>query len=339
VAWGRFGDTVGMYPRLLAAVAREDAPDGAYPMMFGFLCLLAASSTAHSTDYVVGIGNVQQAGAGHWRWLLDAACKSGLLKKHRRKVHGLDAYVLIDDPAFIHIRLKAEIDWENQQRSDTENLRISVPVRLRDGDLCRYCGVVVHWRGPTSTKSGRKGTYDHLEPGKAATVDTMVVACLSCNSEIRDKHGEDRKPLQPVPAAPFYGSTTAKFLTMNGHPTRPTSADDLDAVSDPAPAGHRAASPARQRPAKADTAQAGPPADSDPAPAGHRAAGTAVKINSPPESPTLATTPVVEESDPAGSGRDGTGNRPLLPNSVTGDLSRRRRSSRSSATRKAATSR
>jgi hypothetical protein len=313
-------------------------------------------SAAHTTDYIVVAGEVRRAGGEMHAWLLAAALKVGLLTKYRKKIHGLQAYKLIDDPAFLHIRLKAEVEWEQQQRNDTNDLRISVPVRERDGDLCRYCRVIVHWKGP---KSPRKATLDHTVPKNPdgtrppATAATMVVACLSCNSEFKDAAGEERAPLLPPPDQPFYGEATAAWLTKNGRPTRPTSAD-----SDPASAGPRVASPTRQRPAQADTAAA---ADSDPASAGPRADHQGDKptcltpahcqLGAPcmvgggcgdDPRPTTTGPPgtvsgpslidQVEERDSAGTGRDGTGKAPLSgsssPNPAGSGRSKRSRRGR-----------
>jgi hypothetical protein len=150
-----------MYPRLMAAAALPDAPDGAYPMMFGFVTLLATMSAASKTDYVVDAGTVRFCGGEQHRWLLAAALTTGLLSKVRGKVHGVQAYKLIDDPEFLHIRLKAEIEWENQQRNDTNDLRISVPVRTATATCAATARSSSTGAGP---KSPRKATLDHTVP-------------------------------------------------------------------------------------------------------------------------------------------------------------------------------
>lgn len=325
--WARAGDTSGSYPRLLAVEALPDAPPGAVPLMFGFVTLLATQSAAFTTDYIVTAGDVRRAGGGMHDWLLQAALTTGLLKKHRKKIHGVAAYKLVDEPEFLHIRLKDEVEWERQQRKDTLDLRLSVPVRHRDGDLCRYCGVIVHWRG---RKSPRKATLDHTVPKDAdgnrpaATIATLVVACLGCNSEMRDAAGEDRAPLLDPPTQPFYSEATAAWLTKNGRPTAPTRAD-----SDPDDTGPRAARDARQRPAQADPAQASPV--SDPAQAGHRAAQGRPSSHAPPGISGLDSLNQVEERDSAGTGRDGSGNAPLGSSddpATPGAARRRKRSTR-----------
>lgn len=52
-------------------------------------------------------------------------------------------------------------------------------VRERDGNTCRYCGVEVLW---TDRRSGRGGTYDHVDPRGGNAESNLVVACRSCNA-------------------------------------------------------------------------------------------------------------------------------------------------------------
>jgi HNH endonuclease len=60
-------------------------------------------------------------------------------------------------------------------------------VRLRDRNLCRYCGIRVNWsdkRGPQG------GTYDHVDPDGDNSLDNIVVACRRCNAKKRDRTPE-----------------------------------------------------------------------------------------------------------------------------------------------------
>lgn len=266
--------------------------------MLGFITTLACMSTSHNSDYVVNVGHLQDAGGEMWEWLTTAACKTGLLTRLRSKVNGVGAWKVIDDPDFIHIILKAEKDWKNQQRADTNNLAISVPVRLRDGDLCRYCGVMTYWTGGNS-KSTRQGTLDHTEGRDVvATAGNIVVSCLGCNCSLKDEP-QARRPLMPPPLVPFYSPYTAKWLTRNGYPTKPTASDPS---SDPHPAdnalnprdsrpGNTALIPS-QRPAPADNARPAPPAHPPPLNATER---------------SVLTDDQVDDSRVAGSGRVGSG--------------------------------
>ena len=291
--WARGGDTSATHPTVMRVVGVPGADERSVNEVSGFFFRLATQSAAHLTDYVVDVGTVQMIGGPNTAALLKQCTRVGLLTKVR--VDGLVAYKLLDDPEFIHIRLSSEVEWERQQRADTSDLRLTVPVRLRDGDRCRYCGVPVQWRGRTTT---RKATYDHLEPGQPATVATLVVACKGCNSELRDQGGEERETLQPPPAEPFYSELTAAWLTKNGRPTAPTVAPRPG--SQPDTANSSTPSPNGQRPgSQPDTASS---SASGPGRPGQRDATGNVRNNSPPKSFRVTA----GMSSP-GSGRDGSG--------------------------------
>lgn len=317
--WARGGDTSATYPPAMRVAGLPGSDVRSLNEVFGFFFRLATQSAAWMTDYVVDAGTVAMIGGGNTDQLVKFACRVGLLTKVR--VDGMLAYKLIDDPEFIHIRLASEVEWERQQRADTSDLRLSVPVRARDGDLCRYCQVPCVWAGRTST---RKGTLDHLHPGEPATVATLVVACKGCNSELRDVSGLERETLKPPPPVPFYTPRTAEWLTKNGRPTLPTEAGDTPRPGnqpDDAPSTEPT-KPAVQRPGnQPDTAHA---ADSDPAP-GPRAAATRknARSNSPPES-----FPVTAGMNSPGSGRDGSGRDPRSSSTSNPAVRRSKRSPR-----------
>ena len=121
-----------------------------------------------------------------------------------------------------HMRLKAEIESERQRRRDNTDPALTVPVTLRDGDQCRYCGVLTKWRGRVS---GRTRTLDHLLDrvdglGGTTSVDNVVVACVRCSSARQTiPRWDDDHPLRAVPSAPIYGRWAARFLTEYGYPT------------------------------------------------------------------------------------------------------------------------
>ncbi len=77
---------------------------------------------------------------------------------------------------------------------------LTLSVRERDGDTCRYCGRQVKW----SDRRGQLGgTYDHVIPVKSggkSTLDNLVVACRACNSRKCDRTPEQaRMSLNPPP--------------------------------------------------------------------------------------------------------------------------------------------
>ena len=236
--WLKAGDNAATHP----AVLRVGSQGGSTNEVFGFVMRCALQSAGHTTDYIVDRGTAMLVGEGNHDRLLREAVKAGLMKACRHE--GMRAWRLIDDPDFLHIRLRKEIDWERQQRADSSNPALTAPVRLRDGDACRYCGAVVSW---AARKGPRRGSYDHRVPGEAATVDTLVVACGQCNSGRRDDpHADDRYPLRPVPLSPYYSEPTRKFLASQGlsvvaNEQRPGITPDTALRSTQQPAGHRSA--------------------------------------------------------------------------------------------------
>ena len=246
--WLKAGDNAATHPRVLR-VATLGAEPGLTNEVFGFVFRCALQSAGHLTDYVVDAGTAWMLGGPRTQVLLDAAIKVGLLTP--TTVPGVEdcpGYRIIEDPEFIHIRLKAEVEWERQQRSDTSNPMLTVPVRLRDGDACRYCGKIVQW---AARKGARAGTYDHREAGKPARVDTFVVSCGGCNSgRGNDPAADDRYPLRPIPTNPYYSARTAEFLQRHGYPVvvnidPDRLGDQPSAPATPPPAGPRPRRPPR----------------------------------------------------------------------------------------------
>jgi hypothetical protein len=263
--------------------------------VFGWIMRCAFQSAAHLTDYVIDAGTAYMLGGARTDELVRLCVAAGLLTETTTS-NGIRAWTLLQDPEFIHIRLRQEIEWERQQRNDTRDPALTVPVRRRDGDNCRWCGVLVQWRGK---KTNRTATLDHQVPGEAATVATLLVACLGCNSARKDnvELWADNHKVRPEPTRPNYGKWTAKFLTDNGWPTQENVRSD-DESATPAAAGTarpdqavRPAAPPAARPAPAD------------APPG---AAEAREATPPPKSPQKST-PQVDGTSSAGSGRYGSG--------------------------------
>jgi hypothetical protein len=300
--WTRTGDNAATYPALMQLQGAPGADERTVNEVFGFLMRCAFQSAAHMTDYVLDAGTTYMVGGARTAELIKLCVRADVLTPIKQ--NGLKAWRLIADPEFIHIRLRAEIEWERQQRKDTANPALTVPVRRRDGDNCRWCGVLVQWRGQRST---RTGTLDHQYPGKPGTPDTMFVACLGCNSGRKDNIDlwADNHTMRPEPHTPNYGKWTAKLLTDNGYPTTP------NIHSDDAPALAAAADTAPPRPAApSTTATALAAAPVSPAPvASDPQRPETWAPPSPGVPPGLVTesTPEVEETGLPGSGRDGSG--------------------------------
>jgi len=245
----RTGDSAATYPAVMATAGLHTADERTVNEVFGFLTRCAIQSAAHKTDYIVDVGTAAMIGGASWRELVGQCVAVGVLEV----VLAGRTWRIVQDPEFIHIKLRQEVEWERQQRSDTRDIRLLVPVRLRDGDQCRWCGVLVQWRGK---KTNRYGTLDHLHPGQPGTVATLVVACQRCNGGrgANPEAWDDTHTLREPPVRPVYGQWTAELLTNNGYPTTANVASDggaPQAAADPAP--HQGVRPAA--PGSTDQAQ------------------------------------------------------------------------------------
>lgn len=244
--WLRGGDNAATHPIVMRvfALVRDVATrvlerDVAVNEVFGFVVRCAMQSAGHVTDYVIDEGTAHMMGGARTERLLQLACQAGYLKAAKRR--GERIWRLIEVPEFIHMRKAAELERDRQRKHDNANRTVTAPVRYRDGDECRYCGVIVNW---LDRKSGRGGTYDHRDGlDQPATVESLVVACQACNGGRGDDPDADQRyPLRPAPDRPYYSTTTAAFLLNAGYRVAPT--DDLrpgtqpgHAHSDPAPGG------------------------------------------------------------------------------------------------------
>lgn len=217
MSWVRAGDNSATHPVVMAVYDLADGDPGAVNEVFGFFMRLALQAASHSTDYVIDVGTAWMIGGSKTEWLLEIATKAGYLVPQRGKTR---TWKLIDDPDFVHMRTRAEVEWEAQRKADNANTSLTVPVRLRDGDACRYCASIVKW---TARRGKLAATYDHREAGHAATVATLVVCCTGCNAGRRDDpDADERYPLRDAPAEPFYSDSTAQWLGKHGQAVEPT---------------------------------------------------------------------------------------------------------------------
>ena len=304
--WGRIGDTAAHHPTVLAVLEHEDADDRIVNELFGFVLRCAVQSAAHLTDYVINRGTaVSVAGASRAKELLDFGIYAGYLVEleivgedgHTRKV-----YKVIDDPDFIHIRTKEEIEFERQRKADNSDPALIVPVRLRDGDACRYCGMVVNWR---ARKGRLAGTYDHRVPGQKATVDTYVVSCTGCNAgRGNDAEADKRYPLLPVPNKPYYSPHTREWLEGNDWRDR----NGYKVPAPPAvliqPGKHAGDGHSRPASIQGDGSTSGPSVTTAPAPAAGSSPSEAPSSDGMPSSSTGQVSAAQAPPEPPQTGSD-----------------------------------
>lgn len=213
MAWVKMGDDADMYPRLMEAAAHPKADARTVNELFGFVMRCAAYSAAHLTDSIIEMGVVYTYAGGNPD-VLQIALDTGLIEwtdtpKGKKPK-------LLEDPDFVHIRSRADVEWSRQRQRDNSDQALRQAVIARDGDQCRWCGIEVYWPGKTSA---RKGTLDHLKPGEAGTVDTLVVACTRCNSSRADDptgSWDQSHELLPAPERPRYGTFTRRMLERAG---------------------------------------------------------------------------------------------------------------------------
>lgn len=260
--WLKSGDNAATYPPLLSVLATEGADERLLNEVAGFVWRCASQSAGHLTDGIIDLGTASLMGGSRARFLLDVAQLVGLIDPVR--VGGREAWRIVQDEEFLHIRDKEAVMWERQRDRDRKNPELTSAVRRRDGDACRYCGCVVNF---LDRKGPRGGTYDHYEPGQPASIETYVIACRSHNSSMREG---DRLPLLDPPTTPYYSTKTLEFLEAHGRKPAAGSYRTDPVHEDPqlTEGGHRrdTARPASAR----DTA----PERRDPDTAGHAATRT-----------------------------------------------------------------
>lgn len=217
-------------------------------------------------------------------------------------------YRLVQHARLVHWENPETLAWRAAQRKDVRDPALAAAVRLRDGDQCRCCRVLVKWGAPADDPE--RGTYDHVNPRVLANgnPEALAVTCGSCNGIRSDRpDANEFAPHQPPPAVPFYTASTAKYLRGRGYKgiratgkahllprititARPAPKADTAPLSDPTASGtplpHDPARPATQ----ADTAPPRDPATSGtPRPAVRSQSDSSSLetrlANSPPEPP------------------------------------------------------
>jgi hypothetical protein len=209
VSWLKASDTAALFTPLMLTATLGD--ERTVNEVAGWIHRCMEQAASQRTDYLIDMGTAALLGGSRLPELIRMCRKVKLIKIVKRD--GFDYIEVVQDPAFLHVILKAEQDYQRQRERDNSNPQLTSRVRLRDGDACRWCGVVVYF-GTADRKSARVGEMDHLElsADKPATVDKLVVACRQCNgSRQKAREGWDR-PLLPPPPDPYYSKGTKAFI-------------------------------------------------------------------------------------------------------------------------------
>lgn len=294
--WAKFSDTSAHHPVVLAPMALDDwqpprlTQADLVNLLAGVFARCAVQSAGYLTDYVITAGVLANTAGDNWRHWAALMERAGYLTPTTLD-DGQPAWRLVDDPTnLVHLRLKDELEWERQRKRDNSNPNLTAAVRLRDGDECRYCAVIVIWG---DQKGGRGATYDHRVPGQAAgSADDLRVACHACNAR-RSNHADADQwcPPRPAPDSPFYGLKTQAFLREHGTKVRRSRTQHARPDRQPDPATPRprnqrdtaTGEPATSRTVRTtgttsstnrDPATSQTPRPATPQPAGHRAHDT-----------------------------------------------------------------
>lgn len=359
MAWLRITDAFGTHPIVLAVMEHPEADERSVDEVAGYMVRLSTQAALHFTDYVITFSIAAQFAGSKERAerLLLQADFAGYGSFEQDEETGRRRFRLVDDPEFIHMITAEQRAWEQQRKADNGNPQITVPARVRDGDVCRYCYNVVNWN---ARKGKLRGTYDHRPPGEPSSWETTVVCCGECNQVRGDRPvdvADVDRPLLPVLPEPYYHSSTRNWLQGYAQILRqhgmvpPTVAPDQKNLlagrpvpgAQAAPTGRRATD-TTPRPAAAGAAPSGPASSRATAAAGRQR--PTARRTAAPEVPT-APAPVPADSgkssqkpglqDPDLPGRDGTG-RVGSPSphrgDVQGEVRRRKRGKRGGRKRK-----
>lgn len=184
-------------------------------------------------------------------------------------------------------------------------------IHRRDGNACRYCGVVVPW---ADKKSPRALTIDHVNPTLAAGADNLVVACTACNSSKKDAMTPEAAGLSllpppiEVPETWWPKGTDPESIKRAWRDEPPQSiAPDHRSIDDESPDLITDRSPIESR---SDTRSIGDP---------HPSIKPARKTTDQAIPTATASADATGDALPPGSGRDGSGG-DLPPVPTAGDV-------------------
>lgn len=213
MSWIRVGDTFNGAPEFMKAfelaVEREDAR--LVSELKGWTIALYTFSAQQWTDYQIGYGALADlVGLTRAQQALQDLIQIGVLRDVSTDSERI--YALVERDSFVHIIKSTDKKMAAKRKRDQNKGTLQVPVLLRDGDQCRYCGIEVNW---ADRKNDEGGTFDHRDPEEETTPDNYVVACRGCN-QLRAELGDEAEaelPLLDAPEDPVWGKHTMDKLS------------------------------------------------------------------------------------------------------------------------------
>lgn len=217
MSWLKQSDVSANHPLILRVLEVNWVDDRLLNEAYGWVNRCATQSAAFDKDYIVEVGTARQlAGLSRYKELLKTVVYCGIFEEKEVEENGSMRPVLklVEDQDLFHMILKSEKEREKNRQADNRRPERSGPVRKRDGDECRWCGVVVKFS--SDRRSARVGTIDHIDPrdldsSEPTPYERLVVACKQCNSQRKDGATWDRD-LLPEPSKPYYSKATAEWL-------------------------------------------------------------------------------------------------------------------------------
>ncbi|RSZ61527.1 hypothetical protein EAH68_12745 [Corynebacterium hylobatis] len=298
--WLRAGDNLSTHPKMFRLLEACGYDHDLKNAAFGALVISASVAAAHLTDYVIEPGLIATFAPTQPKRITDALMSAALLEEI--DVEGRRLFRIVEDEDFLHMRSKEEVEIDRRRSADKRNHELIISVRVRDGDVCRWCGRTVNWNDRRGTRGGE---YDSLSSHKDSTTDTLVVSCKGCNSKRKDGHELQLRP-EPTREEVYY--TPSSISWINSHPwaqennitvsDRQTRLDLGQAAAAGADVDGQAAASTAAPAAPTAPAQAAP-APSTPPPVGPR--------DDLADAPDWVTAPINEiiKARPAASGHDG----------------------------------
>jgi hypothetical protein len=96
----------------------------------------------------------------------------------------------------VHNPSRGENTVHRAKKRELNDVDLRHAVRLRDGNACRYCGIVVPWQ---DKKGPNRLSIDHVDPTIAGGAGNLVVACTPCNSAKKDARTPEAAGLTLLP--------------------------------------------------------------------------------------------------------------------------------------------